>query len=99
MFFNNPKNPTKLKKIIYLLASTVLGVLLSFIVHAFIEMSYLRWAYNHNYAVTFFGGCALPPVLQTALWLAGIIGGFFLGRFWWQKVYVERVWAKKINKK
>ncbi len=97
MFFNNPENPTKLKKSVYLFASTILGVLLSFIAHALIEINYLRWAEKHNYAVTFYGGCALPWALQIGLLLAGIVGGFLLGRWWWQKVYVERVWAK--NKK
>ncbi len=37
MFFNAPGNPTKLKQAVYLIAATVLGVLLSFLAHAFIE--------------------------------------------------------------
>ena len=89
-----------LKKAIYLLSATILGVLLSFLVHAGIEMIYLNWAlkaYDTGYVVTFYGGCALPPILQAVLLVAGVVGGFLLGRWWWQKVYVERVWAKKIK--
>jgi hypothetical protein len=97
MFFNAPGNPSQLKKAIYLSASTILGVLLSFIVHAFIEIRYLRWAESHGRSVIFYGGCALPPALRIALLLLGIVGGFLLGRFWWRKVYIERVWAKKYS--
>ncbi len=90
MFFNAPKNPTKLKHVVYLISATILGVLLSFIAHALIEMAYLSWAYKNNYAVTFYGGCALPWELQIGLVLAGIVGGFLLGRWWWRLVYVEK---------
>lgn len=87
--FRNAVNPTKFKKIVYLCATTFLGALLSFIIHALIEISYLGWAEKNDYEVTFYGGCALHPVLQALIWAVGIIGGFQLGRFWWQKVYVK----------
>ncbi len=95
MFFNEPKNPSRLKKAVYLSAATILGILLSFIAHAIIEINYLNWAQSRGRAVAFYGGCALPPWLQAALLAIGAIGGLFLGRFWWWKVYIERVWAKK----
>lgn len=94
MFFATPSKPTKLKKALYLLSSTVLGVLLSVIAHALIEINYISWALRHNYLVPFYGGCALPPWLQVTLWLSGVIGGFLLGRLWWRKVYIEKVWKK-----
>lgn len=93
--FRDAKNPTKLKKIVYLFATTFLGVLLSFLVHAIIEMSYLSWAWKNNYAVTFYGGCALHPMLQSVIWILGVVGGFLLGCFWWQKVYIDKMWSKK----
>lgn len=98
MFFNAPANPTKLKKTVYLISSTILGLLLSLLAHAGIEMTYLGYMMERGRAVTFYGGCALPPALQIVIWLAGAVGGFFLGRVWWRLVYVERVWAKKAGK-
>jgi len=95
MFLNTPGRATKLKKIIYLTISMILGLLLSFIAHALIEMAYLTGNLNHNQLVKFYGGCALPPFIQLLLLLIGIGGGLFLGSFWWQKIYVERKWLKK----
>lgn len=92
MFLNRPTNSSSGKKAVYLLAAAVLGVLLSFIIHAVIEISYLSWAERQDILVPFYGSCALPPPLQIGLLLLGIIGGFFLGCFWWQKVYVEKKW-------
>lgn len=82
------------KKAVYLLASTILGALLSFIIRVFVEINYLNWAQKNNYHITFYGHYALHPALQAAFWISGIIGGFFLGKFWWRKVYVEKVWRK-----
>ncbi|MFH0955760.1 MAG: hypothetical protein V1801_00910 [Candidatus Falkowbacteria bacterium] len=95
MFFNAPGNPTSLKRRVYLFAATILGLLLSFIAHALIEIKYLRFALDNSWLVSFYNSCALPPVFSIALLVLGAVGGFFLGRFWWRKVYIERVWVKK----
>jgi H+/Cl- antiporter ClcA len=95
MIFGPPGKPTKLKKVIYLISSTILGLFLSYLAHAFIEINYLNWMDNRGEAVSFYGACALWPPLQIGLWLFGALGGFFLGRFWWRKLYVERFWLKK----
>jgi len=94
MFFNAPGNQSKAKKAVYLFLTTVLGLFLSLIVHAAIEIGYISWALNRGRTVPFYGNCALPPVLQASLWISGGVGGFFLGRYWWRKIYVERVWAR-----
>lgn len=99
MFFKARGKPAKFKKAVYLVATIILGVLLSFLAHAFIEIKYLDWALGQGVAVPFYLGCALPPALSLELLLFGIVGGFFLGRFWWRLVYVERVWAKRYAKK
>jgi hypothetical protein len=92
-----PGKPTKLKKYAYLLASITLGLLLSLIFQAFIEMAYLGRMAEDGQSVDFYNGCALTLWLQASIWLVGAIGGFLLGRFWWRWLYVDRVWKK--NKK
>jgi len=94
MFFGPPGKPTKLKKRVYLFTSTILGVFLSFIAHGLIEINYLRNAESQGQVVPFYGDCTLKPELQIALLVVGAVGGFLLGLFWWQKVYVERVRVK-----
>ena len=95
MFFHKSLKPTKLKRVVYLISTTVLGVLLSVIAHVLIEINYLQWAVSQGRFIRFYNGCALPPSLQLALLLVGVAGGFALGKFWWQKLYIERVWRKK----
>jgi len=81
--------------IIYLGLAVILGLLLSLLVHVFIERIYLSLAQSWGISVNWYGGCALPPVVQAALWLMGASGGFFLGRVWWRYLYVDRIWERK----
>ena len=81
------------KKTIYIILVIILGLILSFIFHAVIEIFYI----NHLLEKGIFPEpsslthqCYLPSFLQIFLLLAGLFGGYFLGRFWWQKVYIER---------
>ena len=95
MFLKHVGPATKLKKIVYLIASTILGLLLSLIAHAVIEINYIKWSLSNSKEIVFYGSCTLTPTLQASIWLIGLILGFFLGLFWWQKIYVERLWSKK----
>ncbi len=98
MHFNRVGKPTKIKKIVYLFASTVLGLLLSINIHAIIEINYLNKFLQKSLPVTFYGGCALPPYAQILIYLGGLIGGFFLGLYWWRLIYIERYLDKKSAK-
>lgn len=95
MFHSIAPKPTPTKHVIYLFASTGLGVLLGFLAHAGMEIWYLRWADTNGTAITWYNGCALHPAIQIALPVLGALGGFFLGRWWWRMVYIEQRWAKK----
>lgn len=102
MFLSAPPNPTKIKHILYLCATTLLGILLSTLAHIAIESLYLNWAAGAGHAVQWYwspldklgASCALHPAIQIVLLILGAVGGFFLGRLWWKWVYVERRWAK-----
>jgi hypothetical protein len=84
-----------MKKALYILLTIFLGLLLSFIFHALIEVVYINSILTRGAEVqgTYFlgfGWCALPFWVQYTLPALGIIGGYFLGQHWWKVVYVER---------
>ena len=85
----------KIKKIAYLFFWAILGIILSFLVHALIELIYLNWAEKQGRVVSFYHGCALSPFIQIAILVIGICGGFAAGCFWWQKIYIEKIRQKK----
>lgn len=84
-----------LKHVVYLVAATFLGLLLSLILHAGIEMLFLRILIREGLTVRWFGGCALPFEVQYFLLFGGVIIGFMTGRYWWRKMYIEKVWCQE----
>jgi len=92
MFFNEPGKASNSKRAVYLTTSTILGILLGAIVAGLVEIKYFSLAPN-----LFNDGCTRLQILQSIILILGAIGGFFVGKFWWRKIYVERVWIKKIN--
>lgn len=84
---------------IYVVAWMVLGLLLSFIAHALLEMSYIKYALARgivllNHMAWGQGFCALPVWLQSLLLVGGIIGGYLAGIFFWRVIYVEGRYRK-----
>lgn len=90
-----------MKRSVYLVLTTVLGVITSFGVHAAVEYSYLSWTDRAGRTVHWYpqlggGLCALNPIVEYGLLAAGLVGGFIVGRVWWRIVYIEhRRWMKK----
>ncbi|MFH1236314.1 MAG: hypothetical protein V1685_05255 [Parcubacteria group bacterium] len=101
MFLHANPNPTPAKRVVYLFSSVILGILLSLITHAVIESLYISSALENGDTITWYtafgvleGACALHPAIQWGLLVLGAVGGYFLGRFWWRLVYIERRWAQ-----
>lgn len=90
-----------MKKTIYIILFTLLGILLQFLVHALIEIPYLgllnRDFDRYSLGFTWPELLTIHAVLTIILILAGAAFGFFAGKFFWQKIYVEHVrsWRKK----
>ena len=82
-----------LKKAVYIVLTMVLGLILSFILHAVIEIFYIDYFLDKGILVkpsALTSKCYLPSILQIFLVLAGLLGGYFLGKFWWKKVYEKK---------
>jgi hypothetical protein len=97
MFFTPHANPSKITHRIYLISTVVLGLLLSVLAHVGIESWYLDWATSEHKIIHWYAGCALPPFLQIGLIIIGAVGGYYLGKYWWHLVYIERRWAGLIS--
>ena len=81
------------KKTVYIILTMILGLILSFIVHAAIEIFYINYLLEKEVLPqpsSLTHQCYLPLSLQIILLLVGLFCGYFLGHFWWRKVYIER---------
>jgi len=89
------------KRTVYLALSMALGIIVSYGVHAVVELWYLGWAETKGRTVVWAshfgaGQCALPWCVQYGLLAAGVVAGFLIGRVWWRIVYVEhRHWIRR----
>lgn len=93
-----------MKKTIYVILTVFLGLLLSFIAHALLEILLIKIAFLQGRTVigsTFWGvgWCALPAWAGISFPFLGIVGGYFLGQSWWRIVYVEKRHWRFRNKK
>ncbi|PIV45259.1 MAG: hypothetical protein COS25_00785 [Candidatus Nealsonbacteria bacterium CG02_land_8_20_14_3_00_37_10] len=80
-----------MKKIVFVVLAIILGIILSFLIRAIIEILYLTWAIKTGVVIEWisvFGGedkCALPTWLIYLLPVLGIIFGIWLGLYLWQE--------------
>ena len=92
------------KKIVYITLTAILGVMLSYLAHAAIEISVLRTYTSSAIGVEWsshfgIGYCALNPIIQYGLFALGVAGGILIGLFWWRIVYIEkRHWRLRTKK-
>lgn len=92
-----------MKKYIYIFAWIILGILLSFIAHAVIEIAYINYFFAKgiilvNHTAFGYGFCVLSIYLQASLLILGMLGGLFAGQYFWKVIYIEkryRFWRRK----
>ena len=82
-----------MKKIIYIIAFTTLGILLQFLIHAGVEIWYigllLKDFPKYGFGLSWEQWFLIHTIGTVILFLAGTIFGLWQGRYWWQKIYVE----------
>jgi prepilin-type N-terminal cleavage/methylation domain-containing protein len=92
-----------MKRTIYILLAAMLGILLSFIVHALIEIGVIslltsnfeKYGLGFSWASWFW----IHSVSTVILFVLGAVGGYFLGARWWRIVYIEKRWPGFSHKK
>jgi len=87
-----------MKKNIYIFLTIFLLLELNFLLHAWIESFYIKHSIGNVLMNTNFLGhfyCIFPAWLNYGSLLVTLIGGYFLGQFWWRVIYIEkRHWLK-----
>lgn len=80
-----------MKRIVYVSAFTVLGILLQFIVHAAVEIWYIGLLVEdfsvYGLGLSWRAWFIVHHVGSLIFLAAGIFAGFRGGRYWWKKIY------------
>jgi len=80
-----------MKKIIYIGAFIVLGILVQFLIHASLEIWYigllLKDFSTYSLGLSWENWFLIHNVATAVFLAAGILIGFYQGNFWWRKIY------------
>jgi hypothetical protein len=87
-----------MKRVIYITAFIILGVLLQFLIHGFVETWYVnllvRDYATYSLGLSWDDWYLVHDIAVIILALAGLIFGFLQGRYWWKKIYILGKWHK-----
>jgi len=83
-----------MKKTIYIILFTFLGILLQLLVHALVEIWYInllnadfsRYSLGFSWSQWFL----IHHVLTVVLLILGALFGFWQGKFWWPRLYERK---------
>ncbi|MDF1498659.1 MAG: hypothetical protein P1P85_04905 [Patescibacteria group bacterium] len=84
-----------MKKQIYIILFIVLGVLLSFILHAVIEIYYidllvidfLKYSFGFSWSKLYM----FHKIGTLFLFILGMGLGLWQGKYWWKKIYIDKI--------
>lgn len=82
-----------MKKYFYIFSFTVLGVILQLLIHAIIEIWYLDLLLKdfgtYGFGFSWRAWFVIHHISTVILLVSGIILGFWQGKFWWAKLYLD----------
>lgn len=98
-----------MKRVVYIIAFTVLGILLQFLAHAVVERWYIAKLVNdfdaYGLGLSWKQWFLAHHIVSVALFIAGAGLGFWQGLYWWPKLYDEHGvkrwkwhWKKFLNR-
>jgi len=83
----------KIKKTIYITLFTILGILLSILAHAIIEVFYIKLLLIdfEKYSLGFSWNAlfTLHAIYIVVFFILGVWFGLSQGKYWWRKIYEE----------
>ena len=83
-----------MKRVIYIILFTILGILLQFLAHALLETWYanllladfVKYSFGLSWEKWWY---VVHGVGSVALLVAGAVFGFWQGRYWWERIYMK----------
>ncbi len=83
------------KKTIYIISFIFLGILLQFLVHELVEIWYIglltKDFSKYGFGISWDNWYIIHHLASVVLLVAGVIFGFWQGKFWWRKIYGKDV--------
>lgn len=83
-----------MKKIIYIILFTFLGILLQFLIHGLVEIWYIGLLINnfsrYGFGLSWPQWFIIHHIATVILFVAGALFGFWQGKFWWRRIYELR---------
>lgn len=78
-------------KYIYIIAFTILGILLQFLIHAGIEIWYIGLLVNdfgtYGLGFTWMQWVMIHNITSIMLLIAGAVCGYWQGQYWWKRIH------------
>lgn len=83
-----------MKKKIYLIAFTFLGLLAQFLVHAWVETWYIDLLISdfsqYGFGLSWDQWYLIHHIGTVILLIAGALIGYWQGKFWWKRIYEKK---------
>ncbi|MCR4323308.1 MAG: hypothetical protein NUV61_04455 [Candidatus Azambacteria bacterium] len=90
-----------MKKTIYIISFTLLGILAQLLIHALLEMWYIELLIGdfarYGFGLSWNAWFLIHHIVTGVLFAGGSIGGYFSGRYWWRIIYTEKRYEKYRN--
>lgn len=82
-----------MKRTIYIIAFTFLGILLQFLVHGLVEIWYIGFLLKdfstYGLGFSWEQWFLIHGISSIVLFLGGAAFGYWQGRYWWRRIYEE----------
>jgi hypothetical protein len=90
------------KRVIYISLFTLLGIILSFLAHALLEIPIINLLVKdferYGLGLTWQQWYVIHQVGSIFLLILGIIVGFTQGKYWWRIIYIDKKYRCRGNK-
>jgi len=83
-----------MKKVIYIILFTFLGILLQFLIHGLIEVWYIGLLTSnfvkYGFGLSWSQWFIIHHIATVILFLVGALFGFWQGKLWWKRLYEKK---------